>query len=72
MRLLANEWREDGDTHEITAEEIARRIDSDSLDLEIYKKDYTIYFDDDDLFWGHSIVYNGNIETNEFDATIAG
>lgn len=71
IRIMANDWREDDDTHEITSEEIYKRIDGD-FEIEIRGKDYTIYFNDDDLFWGHTIVYNGNIENNEFDTTIAG
>ncbi|MBQ3502452.1 MAG: DUF2262 domain-containing protein [Clostridia bacterium] len=71
IRVMANDWREDGDTHEITSEEIYKRIDND-FDIEIRGKDYTIYFNDDDLFWGHTILYNGNIENNIFDTTIAG
>ena len=68
---LANSWREDDDTHEITSEEIYKRIDSD-FDIEIIGKDYTIYFNEDNLFWGHTILYNGNIENDKFDTTIAG
>ncbi len=71
IRVMANDWREDGDTHEITSEEIYKRIDGD-FEIEIRGKEYTIYWGDDDLFWGHTIVYNGNIENNEFDTTIAG
>ena len=70
MVRLANDWCED-DGHIITDEEIYRRIDGD-FSIEIRDKEYTIYFDDDDLFYGHTIVYNGNIENNEFDTTIAG
>ena len=72
MTKLANSWREDGDTHEITKEEFKQRIDKDSFDLVIIDTSYMIYFGDDNMFWGHSIVYNGNIETNRYDATIAG
>ena len=71
IRVMANDWRDDDDTHEITAEEIYQRIDSD-FDIEIRGKEYTIYFNDDDLFWGHTIIYNGNIENNIFDTNIAG
>ena len=72
MTALANGWREDGDTHEITVEEFAERIDSDKFDLSIINKRYTIYFEDDNMFWGHSIVYDGDIETDNYDATLAG
>lgn len=68
---LANDWREDGDTHEITSEEIYKRIDGD-FDIEINGKNYTIFFNDDDLFLGHSILYYGNIENDLFSTTIAG
>lgn len=71
MKVMANDWRRDGDTHEITPEEIYQRIDGD-FDIEIRGKDYTIYFNDDDLFWGHTILYYGNIENNVFNTTIAG
>lgn len=71
MVVMANGWREDDDTHEITAEEIYTRIDGD-FGIEIRGKEYTLYFNDDNLFWGHTILYNGNIENNIFDTTIAG
>ena len=68
---LANEWQDDN-THLITIEEIYKRIDCDFFDMEIRDNKYTIYLDDDDLFLGHTIVYKGNIENNEFNVTIAG
>lgn len=72
MVSMANEWREEGDTHEITADEIFKRIDSDSFDLEVRNTKYTIYLDDGDLFFGHTIMYKGNIDNEEFSTTIAG
>ncbi len=72
MVTTANDWREEDDTHEITAEEIYRRIDSDTFDLEISEKYYSVYLDDDDLFCGHTILYNGSIENDEFETTLAG
>jgi hypothetical protein len=71
MVVTANAWQEDTE-HLITAEEISKRIDKETFDLEISGKDFTIYFDDDDIFYGHVILYNGNIENDTFDATIAG
>ena len=49
MVSLANAWREDDDTHEITAEEIYKRIDGD-FHIEIRETNYTIYFKDDNIF----------------------
>lgn len=72
MVVTANIWKDDDDEHNITWEEIYKRIDKESFALVIYGKDYTIYFDDDNLFLGHTIEYNGNIENEEYDATIAG
>ena len=69
---IANEWKDEDDTHEITNEEIYNRIDKNHFDIEIRDKKFTIYFEDDDLFWGHTIMYEGNIENNEHKATIAG
>ncbi|MCH5152733.1 MAG: DUF2262 domain-containing protein [Clostridiales bacterium] len=68
----ANEWRDEDDEHEITAEEFLRRIDTKKLSISIDGNNYTLYFDDDNLFWGHTIVYDGNIENDEFSINIEG
>ena len=68
----ANEWRDEDDDHEITAEEFERRIDTKKLSISIDDNSYTLYFDDDNLFWGHTIVYDGNIEDEEFSVYIEG
>ena len=69
---MANEWKDEDDTHEITAEEIYRRIDKGCFDIEIRDTKLTIYFEDDDLFLGHTILYEGDIENKTFHTTIAG
>ena len=68
----ANEWRDEEDDHEITAEEFERRIDTKRLSISISGTSYTLYFDDDNLFWGHTIVYDGSIENEEFSVYIEG
>ncbi len=71
----ANEWQEDDDesAEPITVLQFMKRVDkSTSFSLEISKTRYTFYFDDDDMFWGHSIICDGDIETGKFDATIGG
>ena len=40
--------------------------------LDITLKDYTLFLEDDDIFLGHSIMCDGNIETGEFECTLAG
>ena len=70
---LANEWNDDDECdHEITEQEIFERINKNNIFIEIREKKFTIYMDDDDLFFGHSIVYYGNIENDEFSVDIAG
>ena len=68
----ANEWRDEDDSHEITVEEFERRIDTKKLSISISGTSYSFYFDDDNLFWGHTIVYDGNIENDEFSVYIEG
>lgn len=69
---LANDWREDNDMHEITEEEIYKRIDSNFFEMEIDENDFSVYLNDDDLFWGHVILCEGDIEDDDFYVTIAG
>lgn len=68
----ANEWRADDDEHEITEEEIIKRISKSSPSFDINDNDYSIYFNDDDMFGGHTIIYNGNIRSEIFSIDIAG
>lgn len=57
---LANDWAEE-ETPTITEEEFAKRLEISSIT--IYSNgNYTIYYNDDDLFYGHSIEIDGNIE----------
>lgn len=57
---LANDWAEE-ETPTLTEEEFAQRLEISSIT--IYSNgNYTIYYNDDDLFYGHSIEIDGNIE----------
>lgn len=76
---LANDWLEeeageDGDGQEeqkITEEKFASRMGIS--ELTVYPSgDYEVYYQDDDMFWGHIIIVNGNVETGIEDAYIAG
>lgn len=67
----ANDWLSDGDEPEITGEEFARRITISSI--EMYDDgSFTIYFDDDDIFAGHSIDVYGNMEEGIKSADLIG
>lgn len=72
---LANEWQADDDEKEnadpITEEAFAQRITLSELSL-TYKGDFTAYFDDDDMFWGHTVEVCGSLENGIESANIAG
>ncbi len=77
---LANEWNEDEDDEddseenvsgEITEKAFAERIRISELSVQP-DGDYTAYYDDDDLFYGHVIVIEGNVDTGMESAQIAG
>lgn len=68
----ANDWQEDEDAPEITEDEFASRISISEISISAEDGAFALYYDDDDLFWGHVIIVSGD-RTNGFsDATIAG
>lgn len=79
---LANDWladeyyndNEDEETepiHEITEKEFSERIET--CDISFYgDSDFSVYYADDDMFWGHTVIVNGNIKTGFKLAEIAG
>ena len=67
---LANDWNDD--EQEITENEIINRINEKIFCIEINESDFSIYFEDDDLFLGHTIIYYGNIENDKVSVDIAG
>lgn len=72
---LANDWKDDDEemdgTPDITEEDFAERIAICSIyfNAEGY---FTADYDDDDMFWGHSVCVDGNIETGIDDASMQG
>ncbi len=77
---LANDWQmdeeefdgeEDTDENLITEETFAKRIWIGEIII-FPNGDYEVYYNDDDMFWGHVIIVSGNIETEIEDAQIAG
>lgn len=69
----ASDWvkEEDENAEEITEDEFAKRMSISKIVVSI-DGDFDIYYDDDDMFWGHVIIVSGNIETGINDATMAG
>lgn len=72
---LANQWKasdeEDENAALITEEAFAERIALSELSL-TYEGDFTAYYDDDDLFWGHSIEVCGSLQNGIESANIVG
>lgn len=69
----ASDWAmdADGNAEEITEEEFAGRLSISEVCVSAYG-DFELFYDDDDMFWGHVIIVSGNIETGIEDATMAG
>ena len=60
LTYLANDWRDDDHLdHEITEEEFAERIKISSVEMSA-DGDYDVWFEDDDMFAGHSVRISGD------------
>lgn len=68
---LANDWLQDEEDEEITEDMFVSRINLVELAID-YNGDYSLYYNDDDMFWGHIIDIVGGIETGPTSASIAG
>lgn len=72
----ANDWKyseveNEEDFVEITEKEFAERLEIN--DISLYDDgNFKIYYADDDMFWGHSVIVDGNIKTGFESASIAG
>lgn len=72
----ANDWLQDEleegeEADPITEEDFARRIVISMIAIEA-DGSITVYYDDDDMFWGHTIVVSINQNGEMTDADIAG
>jgi hypothetical protein len=67
---LANDWLEDKN-EEITKSDFIRRISLSELTI-TYNGDFTAYYNDDDMFYGHIIDISGNVKSGISSANIAG
>ncbi|WP_353095647.1 DUF2262 domain-containing protein [Tissierella praeacuta] len=70
---MANEWQPEDEENalEISKEDFEKRLTISELCISI-DGDFEIFYDDDDMFWGHVIIVSGNIKKGLEDATIAG
>ena len=71
----ANDWLqdslEDGEPFiEITEERFAQRMVLNSIGYD--ENGFDVYYDDDDMFWGHCILVYGTLENGIEEAEIAG
>lgn len=71
---LANDWLQDNEEAEIT--EITKELFVGLMSIDsisVYDDgEFEIFFSDGDMFWGHSIIVNGDINGNFTSAEIAG
>lgn len=68
---LSNDWREDGETSDITKEEFSERIGNPSFYID-NEGDFEVTYMDDDMFAGHWIVVYGTSNGMLTDAGIEG
>lgn len=61
LTYLANDWLRDADKPEITEEEFVSRITMELIDISSYNNGtFYVWYDDDDIFAGHSVTVYGN------------
>ena len=74
---LADEYYEEDDeetepVQEITEKDFANRISISGISF-YTDGNFEVFYDDDDMFWGHSILIDGNIKTGKLESShIAG
>lgn len=69
----ANDWAydENENAEEITKEDFAKRLSISEVCVST-DGNFEIFYNDDDMFWGHVVIVSGNIETGLDDAYMAG
>ena len=68
---LANDWLEDAEEDPVTPESFASRLSIS--ELAIHKNGHIeVYFNDDDMFWGHAVLIDGNVDGTLSTANIVG
>lgn len=70
LPLKNSAWLQEGED-EITSEVFALRMTLNTIDVS-EGGEWSLFFDDDDMFGGHAIVVNGHLASKEIEANIAG
>lgn len=73
---LANQWAQEGGEEEeppaeITSEDFAQRMELDAIQVDD-QGGFTFWFDDGEMFWGHSIRVSGTLSDGPDDAQMEG
>ena len=71
LTVLANDWRESDETPKITQANFAKRISINSISID-YDGHYSMYYNDDDMFYGHSVTVAGDLANGPKSANIEG
>lgn len=74
LTASANEWQSEGEEEPVSAiteEKFAERMKISSVSVSP-NGDLTVYYHDDNMFWGHSIEISANISGKIESASIAG
>lgn len=67
----ANDWAQDAEEPPISREQFIMRMELDSIDVEP-DGSFSFWFNDDDMFWGHVIHVQGDVENGPDWACIEG
>ena len=76
LLALANQWaadggEEDGEPEELTAETFMARMEPDAIQVD-GDGGFEFWFNDGEMFWGHSIRVSGNLTDGPTDAQMEG
>lgn len=72
LTSLANDWQqEEEQTHPITEKDFIKRITPESINM-TSGGNFTAYYNDDDMFWGHSIEVSGTLRQGVQSADMVG
>lgn len=74
LTALANEWQAEDDTQNcgpLTEQTFAQRLALSEMSISA-SGDITLYYDDDDMFWGHAVEVDANIDGEILSAQITG
>jgi hypothetical protein len=70
LPLKNDVWLEEGE-EPVTSEAFLKRMAPNTLEI-IEQGDWSLWFDDNDMFWGHAITIRGRTDSNEVEASLAG